>query len=129
MRYSFKKADRLLKRSEFVWLSRYGKKIHGRYFLAIFLPGTGAGNRLGVTVTKKVADAPGRNRIKRLVRESFRQNRHRISGNQDINVVAKRQAATMSSIEAFDDLTLIFSKISLLHDNQENSHSPLPRRH
>ncbi len=38
-------------------------------------PGQAAERRLGVTVSRKVANAVGRNRVKRLVREFFRRNK------------------------------------------------------
>ena len=98
MRYIFTKADRLLKRNEFIRLSRVGKKIHTGSFLALYQQGAGERTRLGITVTKKVTNAPGRNRIKRLVRESFRLNRHSINGCWDINIVAKQKAASVECL-------------------------------
>ncbi len=45
--------------------------------------------RLGITVTRQVTGAVGRNRIKRVVREVFRQNRA-LFPHADIVVIAKR---------------------------------------
>jgi ribonuclease P protein component len=49
--------------------------------------------RLGITVTKQVAGAVGRNRIKRLVREVFRQEPELFPPRAEVVVVAKREAA------------------------------------
>ncbi len=50
-----------------------GRKVHAPHFILLVLPS--ATQALGVTVTRKVAGAVGRNRIKRLCREVFRLNR------------------------------------------------------
>ena len=53
--------------------------------------------RLGLTVSRRTAArAVDRNRIKRLVRESFRAAQKRIAGN-DVLVVARRQAVSTSN--------------------------------
>ena len=54
MQFTFAKADRILKRSEFLRLSQTGKKFHNRYFIANVCPGRYDRTRLGITVTKKV---------------------------------------------------------------------------
>ncbi len=111
MGFRFLKTDRLLKRSEFVLLSQSGKKIHSRHFLALYKPGRLGTSRLGITVTRKVANAVGRNRIKRLVRESFRHHRQGIRGCWDINLVAKQGAGQMTATAAWDELQSIFEKL------------------
>ncbi|GBC63804.1 ribonuclease P protein component [Desulfonema ishimotonii] len=112
MDYSFPKADRILRRSEFLRLSRSGKKLHSRYFIANILPGKSDRTRLGITVTKKVGNAVTRNRLKRLSREFFRLNRQNITGNRDISIIVKKQAAALSTDHFFEHLENIFGKIS-----------------
>ena len=68
--------------------------------------------RLGITVTKKVGKAAERNKIKRLIREYFRQNRHRIMGNWDINIIAKREAADQESDRILESVRQIFDNLS-----------------
>ena len=119
MRFSLTKADRILKRSEFVALSKSGLKVQNQYFIACFAPGRHARCRLGITVTKKVGKAVERNRIKRLVREFFRLNRHRLSGTWDINIIAKTRTAGISSETAFQSLQDIFDRISHYENSQK----------
>lgn len=116
LRFSFTKTDRILKRSEFVALSKLGRRVQNNDFIAYFLPAQHRQSRLGVTVTKKVGQAVERNRIKRLVREYFRLNRHCLSGKWDINIIAKRQSAGITSEKAFRSLQNIFDRISK-HDD------------
>ena len=110
--HSFKKADRILKRNEFIQLSKFGRKLHNQNFIVIFAPGHFGRSRLGITETRKVGNAVKRNRIKRLVREYFRLNRHLLSGDWDINVIAKKEAADLSSEKIFGSLCNIFERIS-----------------
>jgi ribonuclease P protein component len=112
LQFSLTKADRILKRSEFIVLSKSGRKVQNAYFIACFAPGQQPHCRLGITVTKKVGKAVERNRIKRMVREFFRLNRQRLSGNWDINIIAKTRAAGISSETIGQSLQDIFDRIS-----------------
>ena len=118
LQYSFTKADRILKRHEFLALAKSGRRIQNENFIAVFAPGRHDRSRLGVTVTKKVGQAVKRNRIKRLVREFFRLNRQIISGAWDINIIAKNQIADISSEQAYRALQNIFIRISRYDDPQ-----------
>lgn len=109
--FSFTKADRLLKRSEFLRLSETGKRLYNRHFIIVYTPGRGERTRLGITVTKKVGRAVIRNRLKRLCREYFRLNRHRLTGKWDINIITKKEAAKLSSKAFFSSLQKIFDRI------------------
>jgi ribonuclease P protein component len=117
LRFSLTKADRILKRREFIALSKSGRRIQTEYFIAIFSPARFNRSRLGVTVTKKVGNAVERNRIKRLVREFFRLNRHSLSGNWDVNIIAKLQSANISVEKAYRSLQNIFGRISRYDDH------------
>jgi len=110
-KFSFTKASRILKRSEYIALSQEGKKIHSRYFLAIYQTGTTPRNRLGITVTKKVGNAVTRNQIKRYVREFFRLNQERLQCVWDMNIIAKKQVAGMPSKAVYSDLRKLFKAI------------------
>ncbi len=111
MRFSFKKEDRILKRSQFNELTRSGRKVQNDCFIAYFKPGQLDRPRLGITVTRKVGKAAIRNRVKRLVREYFRLNRQHLNQNWDINIVAKKKAADLSSEKVFSALQDLFEQI------------------
>ncbi|UCD80508.1 MAG: ribonuclease P protein component [Desulfobacterales bacterium] len=98
-------------------MSRFGQRIQNEHFIAYFSTGQKGRSRIGVTVTKKVGRAVKRNRIKRLVREFFRLNRHYLSGKWDINIIAKRRAADLSSEEAYRSLQEIADRISSYGDH------------
>jgi ribonuclease P protein component len=102
----------LLKRPSFLALSRRGRKYHTRLFLAAVMPGDTHRTRLGVTVTRKVDNAVGRNRIKRKVREFFRVHRDRLPKPVDISVIAKKEAASADTERIRRSLKALFEQIA-----------------
>ncbi len=92
-RFTFPRSHRLLKRGDFLRLSRGGRRIQNTNFILCYAPGKSSTVRLGVTVTRKVGGAVKRNRIKRLCREYLRLQQHRFKDPWDINLIAKHQAA------------------------------------
>jgi ribonuclease P protein component len=63
----------LLRRADFLRVQREGKRVNTPHFVVMVLPAER--QRFGVTVTKRVAGAVGRNRVKRLAREVYRRER------------------------------------------------------
>ena len=61
-------------------------------------------NRVGVSVSKKVGNSVVRHRIKRLVKEAFRNSEELFNSGLDIVFVAKKSAAKMSYKEAEESL-------------------------
>jgi ribonuclease P protein component len=61
-------------------------------------------SRLGVTVSSRVGNAVVRNRIKRLVREIFREWRQYLGAALDIVVIAKPDAAHITHAQAATEL-------------------------
>lgn len=108
----FQKADRLLRRGDFLKLSRAGRRIHSPCFIAVVLPRASGRSRLGITVTRKVANAAKRNRIKRICREVFRRRRHLLHRAWDLNLIARRQAVGADTSELSRSLESIFQRIN-----------------
>jgi ribonuclease P protein component len=111
-RFSFKKADRILKRSEFVELSSAGRAVRSDLFIAVVLLSRGERSRLGLTVSRKVGGAVVRNRIKRLAREHFRLNQRLLQRPMDINLIARKAAGRQSNQAIFQALQKIFAELS-----------------
>jgi len=110
--YTFKKRDRLKKRSEYLFVSKAGKKVTNRYFIALFVNGRFSWPRIGITVTRRVGNAVTRNRVKRMCREFFRLNREHLDRSVDINLIAKKETAALPSETARRSLTQLFEQIN-----------------
>lgn len=106
---SFPKGARLTKRSEFLALSRRGRKHHTSHFVVLTQPNDRGESRLGVTVTKRVGNSVTRNLIKRRVREFFRRARGGLRAAEDIVIIAKQGAQALSLVEVAAELTSVLS--------------------
>ncbi len=89
-----------------------GKSVHQIDFIGVVLTGRQPITRLGITVTKKVGTAVTRNRIKRIVREHFRNNKTRLPNGIDIHIIAKNSSATRNSIEMRHSLHRLFDDVT-----------------
>ncbi|MDE0469441.1 MAG: ribonuclease P protein component [Candidatus Poribacteria bacterium] len=106
---------KLKKRWEFQRAYQKGSKYWNRYFV-IYVFHTRFDNlRLGITVSKKVGKSVQRNRVKRLIRESFRQLRPRIKVAYDIVVVGRTEACRLTCQEARKGLSSLLRKASILN--------------
>jgi ribonuclease P protein component len=81
--------DRLRKRFEFGRARDQGRRVHTQSFVLLLRPNQLDRSRLGLTISHKVGNAVRRNRIKRLLREVFRQHRALFPAAADIVVIAK----------------------------------------
>ncbi len=85
------KAARLLRRREFLQIQQRGRRVYSGEVLVIALDSGRTRPRIGITVSSKVANAVGRNRVKRWVREAFRAAQAEFPP-VDVVVVARRGA-------------------------------------
>ena len=114
---TFKKSERLRKRSDFTRLKRTGKRLHNKYFIAEYTAGRFERTRIGITVTKKAGPAVLRNRLKRIIRESFRHNRQYILENVDVNIIVKKEAANISFSTALSSMRKMFKNLEISFDH------------
>jgi ribonuclease P protein component len=71
-RFALPKTCLVRKGWEFEQVYRQGKRFHGAGFSLIYHTNELGSNRLGISISRKIKGAVKRNRIKRIIRESFR---------------------------------------------------------
>lgn len=102
--FSFPKCERLLNRKDFVNLNLSGKRFKTGHFTVIFKKNGLIITRLGITVSKRIGNAARRNRVKRLVRESYRLNKGSFPKGYDVVVIANRGAHNLGFSDIGEEL-------------------------
>jgi ribonuclease P protein component len=102
---SLSRDDRLRTRAEYREAQRSRHRVHTRSFLIVLSPRDDERTRLGITITKKVGNAVRRNRIKRCVREAFRQHRDLLPRGFDVVLVAKQGAQIAGTTQVVAEVT------------------------
>ena len=87
--FSFKKKERIRKRSEFITIYKKGVKKESKHFKIAILPNNLQWSRLGLTVSKKIGKAVHRNYVKRRLREYYRLHKAYLPKSCDIVLTAK----------------------------------------
>ena len=113
MRYQ-RHPEKLKKRWEFHRAYQKGRKYWNRYFVIYVLRTGFNGTRLGITVSKKVGKSVQRNRVKRLIRESFRMLQSSIRAEYDVVVVGRAAACHLTCQEVQKGLHSLFHKAAIL---------------
>jgi ribonuclease P protein component len=109
---TFPCANRLLNKAEFGRVFDAPAKIYAKYFLAIVRVNEQPVTRLGMIISKrKIAKSVGRNRVRRLIRESFRLRRSRLPA-VDLIVLPKPETAGLSNQVLYQDLEKLWQKLT-----------------
>lgn len=120
--FSFSRLSRLLTPAQFQRVFNGGRRSADRYFTVLYAPNDGDASRLGFAVAKKrIHKAVGRNRIRRLARESFRYECTTLGG-VDIVILAQTAAAAATNQDLGKSLQTHWARI---RNGQDSSR---PRR-
>ena len=128
MRETLRPTDRLKRRADFQRVQSTGRKIHTAHFVvAVLVRPEGGPTRLGITATRKVAPAVGRNRIKRVMREVFRRNRELFPTACDVVAIAKDGASGLGYHEVLAELRGAHRALATAHLPRERRDPRGPR--
>lgn len=106
------RSARLTESRDFNRVFEQASRARDRYFTILYRPSEDGGPRLGMAVSRRAAPkATDRNRIKRMVRETFRHRRAAL-GPRDIVVIAKAPARDADRAELHRCLDRLWHKIA-----------------
>ena len=110
---SFPRSERICTNSDFQNILATGHRYSsGEFVLYVRIGGTG--RRIGIRVGKRVGSAVQRNRIKRLVRETFRRHRNRLKNGLSMVVIARSGAPRLSYDDCVERLISLWHKSRIL---------------
>lgn len=104
--------ESLKKPSEFSKVYKRGKSFADKNIVVYYMPNQLGITRVGFSISKKVGNSVVRNRVRRLIRESFRVN-FEFVGTYDIIFVARVRSSEVEYHEMTKSLKYIFRKISI----------------
>lgn len=111
MRAGLPREARIRRAGDFAAMRNASGRLGGRCFSVRFRPNGLDHARLGLAISKRVSKrAVERNRIKRLLRESFRHIRHQLPP-VDFLFMAREQAAGLPGPELLAELELLWKKL------------------
>lgn len=110
------KIQKLRKNAEFKVVYRRGKSF-SNHILVLYVYKNYKNkdiSRLGISVSKKVGSSVVRNRVKRLIRESYRLNEYKIKKGYDLIFIARSSIEGCSYIEVEKALLDLLGKLKLI---------------
>jgi ribonuclease P protein component len=114
------KINTLKKKTDFDTVYQRGKRFGNRNLNFYYIRNKKQENRVGIVVSKKVGNAVVRNRIRRLIKESYRLNQGTIKVGYDMIVVAKKSCFDKDFKEIEGSLLHILKRKDLMHDETDN---------
>jgi ribonuclease P protein component len=108
---TFPRASRLCSRRLFLEIYERGQRVNSRHFAIFGVRGATPRSRLGITATRKFGHAVARNRVKRLIREMFRNNRAQDETPVDLVVNVKAAARGQDYARLETDLIARFAEL------------------
>jgi len=116
-KFSFPKNSQLRKGWEFDGVYDQGKRLHGRGFTIICRPNDLGYSRIGISVNRKIRGAVRRNRIKRIIRESFRLERQLYPSGADVVFAVRPDFAFTSPHSITEAVAPLTRKWRAMHEN------------
>jgi ribonuclease P protein component len=123
-RFSFPKKKRLISNSQFKAVLAKGRRRINSVLMLYMAKNDLEYSRLGVSVGKSSGNAVVRNRLKRLMREAFRQNQHQIPAGFDYVLMISPRWPKKSNVEKSPKLPtfeqVAASLLALINPNIKN---------
>lgn len=103
--------QRLITKAEFKSVFDEAQKISQKHLLVLYKPNQNKHSRLGLIVSKRFANkAVSRNRIKRVIRESFRHIHEELT-HMDIIIISRQQCDKLSKGKLREGIDKLWEKL------------------
>lgn len=103
MDFRFTKAEHLTLKREFERVFNEGKVLKSNTVVLYIVSNDLQYSRLGLVVSKKVGNAVRRNRVKRLLREAYRLNKHLLTAHVDIIAIPRHSFSSDLKLSDIED--------------------------
>ncbi|MBV7275774.1 ribonuclease P protein component [Clostridium thailandense] len=107
------KVNKIRKNVEFRAIYRRGKSFSNALLVLYIYKNKKNVNRIGISVSKKVGKSVIRNRVKRLIKESYRLNRYGLNIGYDLVFIARNAANGRNYNEIDEAVKNLFKKAGL----------------
>jgi len=114
--YKLSKKRILKKNKHFQAVYRHGKSFANRYMVLYVLKSRCEEGRVGFAAGKRLGNAVIRNRVKRLLREAYRLNRHNIAVGVDLIIVGRQAVIDKGYTLVEDSFIKLCSKAGIVKD-------------
>jgi ribonuclease P protein component len=109
-----KKRNRIKKNKDFQKVFQKGKSMANRQFVIYMLDQPDIKDfRIGLSVSKKIGNAVTRNKVKRLIRQVFLEEKDNIAKGKDYIIIARKPSAQMNYHEVKKSLVHLFIKMNI----------------
>jgi ribonuclease P protein component len=112
-RFTFRRLERIRKQKEFDEIFARGKRFVEGEFLLIFLPDQER-RKIGFSISRRIKKATRRNRLKRLLREVFRLNKHYLKDKVKMVLVIRKPLKEVSFLAIEKKVKLLWTKAKLM---------------
>jgi ribonuclease P protein component len=115
VKVTFSREHRIITKKEFKHIFDKAEKISQKHLFILYKPNQMSSARLGLSIGKRIAkSAVVRNRIKRIVRESFRYHRMHLK-QMDIVVIARKPCDTLSKQQLREGIDKLWEKLGNIY--------------